>query len=391
MQSVDTEARHATLRRQALLRIAAYFTRLGFIGFGGPPAHIALMRADLVDRRKWVSADQFNDDLAIANLLPGPTSTEMAIYLGHRLGGVAGAVIAGVCFILPAFFIVLALSIAYGNLGALTAVEELLYGVKPVALALIISGTEQLGRPILAGRSEWLLFLLSIAAVLSGQLDVLLVFILAGLALLLASGTWRSPARLGVTLPAESTTQIMQLATSTDPALLAQIFFNFLKIGAVIYGGGFALVGILQQEVVRNLGWITQEQLLDGIALSQSTPGPVFTAATFVGYLVAGIPGAVLATIGIFAPAFVFVILEQRALGCLRANPRIQTFLRGVNVAIVATLVVTAAQLSRSALTDWTTIGIGLVSLIALLNFKLDATWLVGAGLAIGVIRWLGS
>lgn len=373
------------------MHIAAYFIRLGFIGFGGPPAHVALMRVDLVDRRKWVSAGQFNEDLAIANVLPGPTSTEMAIYLGYRLGGLAGAVIAGVCFILPAFFIVLALSAIYVNLGALAVIEELLYGVKPIALALIISGTTQLGRPILTGRSEWSLFFLSIAAVLSGRLDVLLLFVLAGLALLIASGTWRSLSRFSVALASESAIQVMRLATSTDLALLAQVFFNFLKIGAVIYGGGFALAGILQQEVVRNLGWITQEQLLDGIAIGQSTPGPVFTTATFVGYLVAGIPGAVLATIGIFAPAFVFVILERCFLGRLRANPGIQIFLRGVNVAVVATIVVTAAQLSHSALVDWTTIGIGLASLVALLRLKLDATWLVGAGLAVGVIRWLGS
>ncbi|BCX02825.1 MAG: chromate transporter [Candidatus Roseilinea sp.] len=390
MQSVDTEAQHAILRRQALLRIAAYFTRLGFIGFGGPPAHIALMRADLVDRRRWVSAEQFNDDLSVANLLPGPTSTEMAIYLGHRLGGVAGAIIAGVCFILPAFFIVLALSVIYVNLGTLDVIEEMLYGVKPVALALIISGTVQLGRPMLTGWREWLLLFLSIAAVLSGQLDVLLLFVLAGLALLIISGAWRSLAPLGTALPAESVAQFTLLTTSTDPGLLAQVFLHFLKIGAVIYGGGFALVGILQQEVVRNLGWITQEQLLDGIALGQSTPGPVFTTATFVGYLVAGLPGAVLATIGIFTPAFVFVVLERRFLGHLRTHRSVQRFLCGVNIAVVATITVAAAQLSHSALVDWVTVGIGLASLVALRRFKLDAAWLVGAGLVVGVIRWLG-
>jgi len=171
-----------------LPKLALYFLRLGVIGFGGPPAHIALMRADLVDRLGWVSAEQFNDDLAVANLLPGPTSTEMAIYLGYRLGNVPGAIVAGVCFILPAFLMVLSLSIAYVQLGGTTSIEALLYGIKPVALAMIISGTVQLGRSLLTGRRDWALLFAAVAVVLLGALDVLLVFVLAGLALFVASG-----------------------------------------------------------------------------------------------------------------------------------------------------------------------------------------------------------
>jgi chromate transporter len=374
-----------------LPKLALYFLRLGIIGFGGPPAHIALMRADLVDRRGWVSAEQFNDDLAVANLLPGPTSTEMAIYLGYRLGNVLGAVVAGTCFILPAFLIVLALSIAYVQLGSTTSIEALLYGIKPVALALIISGTVQLGRPLLTGRREWVLLFVAIAGVLFGALDVLLIFILAGLALLIASGGGRALAGLVMASPIEPVARAASYVSSADPVLLAQVFLNFLKIGALIYGGGFALVGVLQQEAVRNLGWITQQQLLDGIAIGQSTPGPVFTTAAFVGYLVAGIPGAVLATLGIFTPAFIFVTLERRLLGRLRANTSVQTFLRGVNIAVVATIAVAAAQLSRSAFVDGLTVAIGAASLIALMRFRLDVLWLVVAGLVVGIIRLLGS
>jgi chromate transporter len=374
-----------------LPKLALYFLRLGIIGFGGPPAHIALMRADLVDRLGWVTAEQFNDDLAVANLLPGPTSTEMAIYLGYRLGSMPGAIVAGTCFILPAFLIVLALSVAYVQLGSATSIEALLYGIKPVALALVISGTVQLGRPLLTGRSEWALLFAAIAAVLFGALDVLLVFILAGLALLIISSSGRALVALVVASPTEPVARAASYVSSADLALLAQVFLNFLKIGTLIYGGGFALVGVLQQEAVRNLGWITQQQLLDGIAIGQSTPGPVFTTAAFVGYLVAGIPGAVLATLGIFTPAFVFVILERRLLGRLRANTSVQTFLRGVNIAVVAAIAVAAAQLSRSALVDGLTVAIGAASLIALMRFRLDVLWLVVAGLVVGIIRLLGS
>lgn len=376
---------------KVLFKLARYFLYLGVIGFGGPPAHIAMMRRDLVDKRKWVTADQFNEDLATANLLPGPTSTEMTIYIGHRLAGVAGAVVAGACFILPAFVIVLALSIAYVNLGNVPAIEGLLYGIKPVALALIIAGTVQLGAPVLTGWRERVLFVVSIAAVLFLPVNVLVLFIMAGLALLVmtrATALLRASAGFVVTEPLA---RFAAQAVTTHPAPVLQVLWEFLKIGALIYGGGFALVGILQQEVVRNLGWITQQQLLDGIAIGQSTPGPVFTTVTFVGYLAAGVPGAVAATLGIFAPAFAFVVLENKLLAGIKQNDLVKVFLRGVSVCVVATIAVAAAQLAPSALVDAPTIVIAVASLVLLMRFKVDAHWLIGAGLIVGLIRSLQS
>jgi chromate transporter len=372
---------------KVLFKLASYFLYLGVIGFGGPPAHIALMHTDLVEKRKWVHPDAFNEDLATANLLPGPTSTEMTIYIGYRLSGIAGAIVAGTCFILPAFALVLALSIAYVNLGDVSAVNGLLYGIKPVALSLIIAGTVQLGRPVLTGWHEWVLLVASITGVLFLPINVLLLFVMAGLALIALA---RAQAVFGHTMPlfaAESLSRALVQVAATDPVPALQVLWEFIKIGALIYGGGFALVGILQQEVVRNLGWITQQQLLDGIAIGQITPGPVFTTVTFVGYLTAGLPGAVLATIGIFAPAFIFVVLENRLMSNLKRNPLVKVFLRGVSVCVVATVAVAAAQLAPSALVDPLTVAIAFGSLIALMRFKVNAHWLIGAGLIVGIIR----
>jgi chromate transporter len=365
-----------------LPQLARYFLRLGIIGFGGPPAHIALMRTDLVDKRHWVTPAQFNDDLATANLLPGPTSTEMTIYIGHRLAGVKGAVVAGACFILPAFFIVLALSIAYVQFNTTFAIDKLLYAIKPVSLALIVNGTVLLGRPVMKGWREWALLIASIALILLAPVDVLLLFVLAGAALLLLTE--------GAKAFGLGSFFFMPLAQSAgDPVLALQLFWTFLKIGVLIYGGGFALVGILQQEVVLGNQWITQQQLLDGIAIGQSTPGPVFTTVTFVGYLVAGLPGAVLATVGIFLPAFVFVVLENKLFAGIKQNALVQVFLRGVNVSVVATIAVSAGQLSRSALIDPFTVVIFVAALAALMRFKMDAMWLIGIALLIGIIRFL--
>jgi chromate transporter len=374
-----------------LLKLALYFLRLGVIGFGGPPAHIAIMRNDLVEKLKWVTPEQFDADLATANLLPGPTSTEMTIYIGHRLHGVMGAIVAGICFILPAFSIMLALAVAYVSLGSVQQFDDLLYGIKPVALALIIAGTVQLGRPALLGWREWLLLGISLVAILLAPLQVLLIFILAGVALLALTRVAQGQAALHAIVFSTPAWPFLQQVAAANLALLADVFYTFLKIGALIYGGGFALVGILQQEIVNGKAWLTPQQLLDGIAFGQATPGPVFTTATFVGYLVAGLPGATLATVGIFAPAFLFVVLENRLLGSIKQNEAVKVFLRGVNVAVVASIAIAAAQLSRDALIDVPTTIIAIVSLIALMRFRIDAHWLIGAGLLIGVIRSLLS
>ncbi len=370
-----------TDNKQTLATLAAYFLKLGLIGFGGPPAHLAMMRNDLVERKRWLSPEQFNEDLATANLLPGPTSTEMAIYIGQRLGGVPGAIVSGVCFILPAFLIVLLFSVLYVQMGQLTQLESWLYGIKPVALALIIHGAVQLARPLLLGWREWTVFLLSIPIVFVVRIDILLIFVLSGLIL------WVLYHELDISRVSAGFLVSGMSAVSQVSAW--GVFWTFLKIGALIYGGGFALIGILQQELVLGNGWLTQQQLIDGIAIGQATPGPVFTTATFVGYIVAGWLGAVLATIGIFAPAFVFVVIEHRLMGWLKRVPAVKIFLRGVNLAVVASIIVAAGQLGRAALIDGLSVLIACAALLALFRFKIAAHWLILAGVVIGVGRWI--
>lgn len=358
--------------------LARYFLRLGLIGFGGPPAHIALMQADLVEKRRWLPREQFDADLATANLLPGPTSTELAIYIGMRMHGAPGAIIAGVCFILPAALIVGLLAWAYTTWGQLTWLADLLYGVKPAAFALVLHGLLQLARGTKWTAAGVCIAGASLAALLWTPIDVLLLFVLAGAAAVAASG-------VGVSLRAFA--PIAAYANIAAAPTLLSVLWEFLKIGAVIYGGGFALIGILQQSLVQQLGWITQQQLLDAIAVGQSTPGPVFTTATFIGFLLGGPPGAVLATIGIFAPAFVFVRLEQVLLARIRRTPWFRTFLHGVNLAVLASLTSAALALGRDAIVDVPATLLCAAAMLAMAWKKVDAHWIVGAGLAVGLIR----
>ncbi len=377
---------NAFSNRPSFAAMCAYFLRLGLIGFGGPPAHIALMRRELVEGRRWLDAEQFNADLSTANLLPGPTSTEMTIYVGQRLHGTAGAIAAGVCFILPAFVLVTLIAIAYVANGEAAWLAALLYAVKPVALALVVSGVLQLGKPVAAYAREAGIFFAALAALLFSKADVLSVFVAGGiLYMALVQGrAWikRFDASM-LLMPAAWSG--WNRTVEAAPTLL--IFWTFLKIGALIYGGGFALIGVLQQLLVTDLGWLSQTQLLDGIAIGQSTPGPVFTTAAFVGYLVGGLPGAAVATLGIFAPAFVFVILENALFGRIKNVPVFRDFLKGVNSAVVASLVLATAQLGGSALPDVFTLAIA-IGAFALTHWKnIGAHWLVGAALLIGLIR----
>jgi chromate transporter len=360
-------------------QLAAYFLRLGVIGFGGPPAHIALMHNDLVEKQRWLSAEQFSSDLATANLIPGPTSTEMAIYCGYRLRGTAGAVLAGSLFILPAFALVFALSVVYVTYGEQDWLQTLLLSIKPVALALVVNGVLQLGKSIASSHFEAALFFGAMLSIILVRIDVLLIFVLAGIVAVAL--------RLGLGVPVTVLAAPWMAPAAATAVSATAVLFAFLKIGLVIYGGGFALIGILQQEFVNTLGWISQRELLDGIAIGQSTPGPVFTTATFIGYLVAGPAGAIAATIGIFAPAFAFVLLENALLKNLKDKPVFKTFLLGVNCAVVASLVVSAAQLARDALPDAVSIVLALAAFGALLWKKIDAHWLVGAAVLIGVLR----
>lgn len=368
--------------------LALYFLRLGIIGFGGPPAHIALMRSDLVEKRGWLSAAQFETDLATANLLPGPTSTEMAIYAGLRLRGTIGALVAGWCFILPAATLVGILAWAYVVWGSLGWMQQVLYGIKPVAFALVLHGVLQLYRGIAWSRRSVAIALAAFVALAWTQIDVLLLFLIAGFAYApLLRSISQSLFSFSIFAYAKIMTGI-GVAIGTASALM--LLWEFLKIGAVIYGGGFALIGVLQQTFVEQLGWVTQQQLLDAIAVGQSTPGPVFTTATFLGYLIAGIPGAVAATLGIFSPAFVFVRLEQSLLGRLRRSrfaDSFSRFLQGVNLAVLATLAHASITLGRDALADLFALLVCAGALIALAWKKVDAHWLVGVGLLIGLIR----
>lgn len=379
--------------RPSFAAMCGYFLRLGLIGFGGPPAHIALMRRELVDDRRWLDAEQFSADLSTANLLPGPTSTEVAIYAGHRLHGAAGAIGAGVCFILPAFVLVTLIAVAYVANGNAAWLAALLYAVKPVALALVVSGVLQLGKPVARSVQEAVVFFAALAALLLAKADVLSVYVAGGIlyVALVQGRNWLKGINAGAFLVAPAQASLStalggwQQAAEAVPALL--LFWTFLKIGALIYGGGFALIGVLQQLLVTDLGWLTQTQLLDGIAIGQSTPGPVFTTAAFVGYLVGGLPGAAVATLGIFAPAFVFVLLENALFGRIKNAPLFRDFLKGVNAAVVASLVLAAAQLGGSALPDVLTIAITIAAFVLTHWKNIGAHWLVGAALLIGLTR----
>jgi chromate transporter len=366
--------------------VARLFLKLGIIGFGGPAAHIAMMRDEVVRRRRWVSDERFLDLLGMTNLVPGPNSTEMAIHLGYARAGWPGLVLGGSCFIVPAMLIVLALAWLYVRYGTAPAATSALYGVIPVILAIVTQAMWALARTAVKGPLLGALGLAALALSLAGFNELALLF--GGGALVVLARLARRP-RLDVAalaavvgLPGIALGQGMVAAA---PVSLPTLALVFLKIGATLYGGGYVLLAFLRNDLVDRLGWLGDRQLLDAIAIGQVTPGPVFTTATFIGFVLAGWTGAVLATIAIFLPSFVFVALSHPLLPRLRGSHGTAAFLDGVNVAALGLMAAVTWQLARGAIADWFTVALVVVAGALLLRGGINSVWLIVGGAAAGI------
>jgi chromate transporter len=369
--------------RGRLADLAALFGLLGVIGFGGPAAHVALMRREVVERRRWISEQRFVDLLGITNLLPGPNSTELAMHVGLDRAGRAGLAVAGLAFILPAALIVGFLAAAYVAAGSSPVGTSLLYGVKPVIIAIVAVAIFQLGRSALSGP---LRIVIGLGVALLAILGVNELLLLAGGATLMAvaRGVGGSPVEwlARSMLPLSATVASVAAAAVSLPLL----FGTFLKIGATLYGSGYVLVAFLRADFVDRLGWITDRQLLDAVAIGQVTPGPLFTTATFIGYLVAGPVGAVVATIGIFLPAFGLVALVGGLAARLRSRPLTAALLDGVNAAAIGLMAAVSLELAGVAIVDPLSAVLALVAALLLL-LRVPSLGIVVGGALAGVAR----
>ena len=343
-----------------------------------------MLRQEVVSRRTWLSEQQFLDLLGATNLIPGPNSTEMVMHVGRERAGWRGLLVAGSLFILPAALIVLVLAWAYVEYGSRPQAEWLLYGIKPVIIAIVGQALWGLARTAVQSRLLAALIVATFVLFLLGVNELLLLF---GTGILFAG--IRNAGRAFTRKPTSSLLFLpgwaVPVAASTVPVSLPTLFLTFLKIGAVLYGSGYVLLAFLRNDLVERLGWLTDVQLLDAVAVGQLTPGPVFTTATFVGYVVAGVPGAVLATVGIFLPAFAYVALLGPLIPRLRSSPWMSAFLDGVNVAAVGLMAGVTLQLARSAVVDWITALLAVLSVAVLLRYRLNSAWLILGGALVGI------
>ncbi len=371
----------------ALREVIVLFTKLGVIGFGGPAAHIALMREEVVRRRRWVGDERFLDLLGMTNLIPGPNSTEMAIHLGYLRAGWPGLVAGGVCFIVPAMVSVLAFAWAYVRYGSRPEVAWLLYGIKPVIIAVVLQAVWSLARAAVKGPLAAVVGIGVVALYVLGVNEIALLFGGGIVYMLLREGRRRwvaaaGPIALALGAPAPG---LAQAAVGAATANLATLFLTFLKIGSVLYGSGYVLLAFLRNDFVVRLGWLTEAQLIDAVAVGQFTPGPVFTTATFIGYVLAGWPGAVLATVGIFLPSFAFVALSHPLIPKIRGRAVTAALLDGVNVAALGLMLAVAWELGRAAIVDALTAGLGVAAAVLLVRYRVNSAWLVLGGGAVGI------
>jgi chromate transporter len=381
-----------------LLEVGAVFLRLGLTAFGGPAAHIAIMHDEIVKRRKWIDDQHFLDLLGATNLIPGPNSTEMAIHIGYVQAGWPGLIAGGLGFILPTMLIVLGMAWAYVTYGSLPAATWLLDGTRPVIIALIAQALWTLGQTAIKGRATALVVGAALALYFAGVEPLALM--LAGGVGLMVIANWRRVRRtdLAALIGAGAQHAVpLEIATTlaASPFSLWAMFLAFLKIGAVLYGSGYVLFAFLQADFVTRTHWISQQQLLDAIAVGQVTPGPLSSTATFIGYVLGGVPGALIGTLGIFLPSFVFVAISNPLIPRVRQSAWAGAFLDGVNAAALGLMAAVTVQLGASAFirggaVDWIAVVVGIIALGLLVRWKVNSIWLVLGGAALGLIRaWL--
>ncbi|MBD1845464.1 chromate efflux transporter [Cyanobacteria bacterium FACHB-63] len=385
-----------------LKELAALFFKLGIIGFGGPNAHIAMIEAEVVGKRQWLSRDHFLDLLGATNLIPGPNSTEMAIHVGYVYAGWLGLIVAGVAFIFPAVLITTGFACAYVALGAVPQFAFLLYGIKPAVLAIVVDALWRLGKKAIKTRK---LFVIAIAVALLlwlGNTSEIVALLVGGV---LGMIWLRSPDRpqqtkeeaniLIASIVTSSALKATAAVTAASQISLWQLGLSFLKIGSILFGGGYVLLSFVQGEFVQGYGWLTQQQLLDAIAIGQFTPGPILSTATFIGFVIAGFPGAIVATIGIFLPSFIFVAALNPIIPHLRRSKWASAFLDAVNASALALMTVVTIQLaittfskSTAPYVDGLAIAIALLSTFLTIRYRVNAAWLVLGGAALSWIAF---
>jgi chromate transporter len=380
------------LLRSDLTELAGVFLKLGTIGFGGPAAHIAMLEAEIVTRRRWISREQFLDLIGLTNLIPGPSSTELAIYIGYLRAGWWGLVIAGVCFILPAMAIVWLLAIGYDRVQAIPQFIGIFNSIKPVVVVLTIQAMWKLQPSAIKSIPTGVAGIGAIGLMGIWGVNTLIVLLLAGF-VVLGWQHWRDW-RGGLSVIAIPRIELPLVAIvpaiATHPSWV-DVFGIFLKMGATIYGGGYVLLAFLQPELVDRTHWLTSTQLLDAIAIGQITPGPLFATATFIGYLLAGHAGAIAATVGIFLPSFGFVGLVTYWAPQLSRSIWFRSWLDGVNAAAWAAIAVVAYRLGMSTLGDWQSISIAILAAVLLWRWQLEPIWSILGSATIGLVRQLAQ
>jgi chromate transporter len=391
-----------------LKELAGIFLKLGMIGFGGPAAHIAMMEEEIVRRRKWITREYFLDLVGATNLIPGPNSTEMAIHIGYIRAGWSGLAVAGISFILPAVLITAAFAWAYVEFGSLPQIIPFFFGIKPAVLAVIFFAVWRLGR---AAVKSWRLSVIGLSVTLASLLKMnevavlligavigmfwlqllprrgtsLLLEVIAGLSTAISAIlsnvriSWGAVAMMAVGLSGPIGFSLLKLG------------LFFLKVGAVLFGSGYVLVAFLEGGLVHDYGWLSQQQLLDAIAMGQFTPGPVLSAATFIGYVISGVPGAVVSTVAIFLPSFFFVAALNPLGPRLRKSPWASAFLDAVNVSSVALMLAVVVKLGQTTLTGLPARLIAIAALGVGFYWKVNAAWLILGGAVVGwVLSALG-